>query len=94
MPPEDTSANTPVVSAPVVTTPPTHVVVNKGGDSLFGKVVKWVRKEGEMVLTEVETEFGKFEAWFHESQVKTATPAQIAAATPTPQAPAPAQPAA
>lgn len=56
-----------------VTTPPVQVINNKGGDSLFGKIMTWVKKEGEMILVSLETEEGKIEIWLHESQIKPVT---------------------
>ena len=66
------------------------LVHNKGGDSLFGKIVRFVRKEGEMILVEFGKAEEKVETWLHISQAKVpvatpttpATPATPATTTP------------
>lgn len=60
----------------------THLVVKKGGDSLFGKIVKFIKQEGEYAITEIEYLGEKIEAKFHVSQVIPSTPPAVPVVAP------------
>jgi hypothetical protein len=64
----DNTPSSPGANPPVAA--PTHVIVTKTGDSLFGKVFRILKEDAEYVIAEIETEIGYITHIFHKNSVE------------------------